>query len=423
VAVDRHAAGRTFLLLLVFVWSMGLDPLAQAVAPADEPPAGAPGTDATPPDSTNRRLADEARERVREQMDDLSRRLQQHLDGMPDRLAAQVNRRPAQAQGLSSRQAVTMLALSLAALLLYQLLFRRLVIRARARISRVDAADVLTRWSRRSGAGCVISFVLLAPIVLFGPPWYLRFDAAHLYLAIVVFVFGFGLCVLATVWLFRVHRLCTQRLDDLAAAALFARIVAGDIPEEPYVLYLRPFASTDAVKSFIRINYKTTITVELEDELSTAVRPIGRLVALGESLEHFGAGRIASSEAAWQDAAIRLIRHAALILVVPSTRPGTLWEIEYLLTNGHMNKTVFLDVPNIRVASSHFAQQAEWAGVGVLVAASGYQWPADNPEGALIFFGAATAPQLVEPLKLGQTLPLREAVDRIRALVERTAVP
>jgi hypothetical protein len=73
------------------------------------------------------------------------------------------------------------------------------------------------------------------------------------------------------------------------------------------------------------------------------------------------------------------------------------------------------------VAASDYAQQAEWAGVGALVAASGYQWPADNPEGALIFFGASMAPQFVEPLKLGETQLLTEAISRIRALAESTA--
>jgi hypothetical protein len=401
------------LLVVVLSW---LDPLAQTVAPADETAAGSGGRDATPPDSTDRRLADEAGARVREQMNDLNRRLQQDLDGMRDRLAARVA-----ARELSSSQAVTMLTASLAALLIYSFVFRRLATRARVRIVQIDAGDVLTRWGKRSAAGCVISFVPLVVILVSGPKWYVRPDAAYPYLAITVFVFALGLCLLATVSLFRVHRLCKQRLDDLAAAVLFARIDAGDIPEEPYILYLRPFASTNAVKAIIRINYKTTLTVELEEELSDAVRPIGRLITLGESLEHFGAGRIASSEAGWRETARRLMRHAALIIVVPSTRAGTLWEIEHLLANGYMSKTVFLDVPNIRVAASDYAQQAEWAGVGALVAASGYQWPADNPEGALIFFGASMAPQFVEPLKLGETQLLTEAISRIRALAESTA--
>jgi hypothetical protein len=398
-AVNRRVACSTSLLLLFFVLSIGLNPLAQAVAPPDESATDESAVDEPFPG------------------------LQEHLDGMADRIKARVDATMNPGQPVvSTGQAVTVLAASLAAWLLYGFIYRRLVTRARARILQVDAGYILTRWGKRSAAGSVISLAPLFLLIVFRPEWLGMFDADHPYLSVTVRIFAFGLCALGMVLLFRVYRLCRQRVDDLAAADVYAWIVAGQTPLEPYILYLRPFASTNAVHVIVRINYKSTMTVELEEELAIAVRPIGHLITLGESLEHFGAGRIVSSEAGWQEAARRLIHHAALIIVLPSTRPGTLWEIEYLLANGYMRKTVFLDVPNIRVASSHFAQQTEWAGVGALVTASGYQWPADSPEGALIFFGTSKTPQIVEPLNLRDTPHLREAIGRIRELAERSAV-
>lgn len=208
-------------------------------------------------------------------------------------------------------------------------------------------------------------------------------------------------------------RLYGQRHDDLRAEALFARISGGADADEPFVLYLRPFGSTAAFK--VRVRYGKGVRVyELEEELSRAARPFAPLIALGESLEHVGAGRIKSTDANWQVAVGRLMCKALLIVIVPSSRPGTLWEIQQLLAENYIAKTVFIDAPT--ASATPFAQEVEWGEIGRLLSSRGYQWPADDPKGRLIFFGASKSPQLSEPLDFQGPTFLRTALKRVIAL-------
>jgi hypothetical protein len=99
---------------------------------------------------------------------------------------------------------------------------------------------------------------------------------------------------------------------------------------------------------------------------------------------------------------------------VPSARPGTFWEIEKLLAENCIAKTLFIDAPN--ESATPFAQEVEWGEIGRLLSSHGYQWPTNDPKGRLICFGTSKSPQLSEPLMfLGPTL-LRAALKRVVTL-------
>lgn len=223
----------------------------------------------------------------------------------------------------------------------------------------------------------------------------------------------FTFSVMLSLFALRASRFCRQRRDDLVAEALFVKIATGADAVEPFVLYLRPFASTDAFK--IRVRYGQGVaTYELEEVLSKAVRPFGLLIALGGSVEHVGAARIKSTDVNWQEAVTRLMRQALLIVMVPSARPGTLWEIQQLLAENWIVKTAFIDAPNTSTVS--FAQDIEWSKISQLLSSHGYKWPADDPKGRLIFFGGSKSPQLSEPLDFEGPILLRAALKRVVTL-------
>jgi len=209
-----------------------------------------------------------------------------------------------------------------------------------------------------------------------------------------------------------------QRTRDLRAKAIFDALTRGETPP-PYTLYLRPFLSTGA---FSEIGAGASVVgmplsglggaeVELEAQIEGAVRPLGRMVALGQPLEHNGAGRILVGETEWQSAIRLLMTQAKLIIMLPSSRQGTLEEIDMILGSELIERTVFIDPPNL--ARKHrFDHVADWKLVREAFEARGYTIPKDSHAGLLMFFGQERAPRFKERLDI-------DADDRIARLFRR----
>lgn len=208
-----------------------------------------------------------------------------------------------------------------------------------------------------------------------------------------------------------------QQARDVLAQRVYATLQKGETPA-PYTVYLRPFASTGEI-SDVSINAGfgvggaglAGVQIELEAQIECAVRPLGRLVALGEPLEHIGAGRIPVAEHEWRDAVRLLLSQARLIVMLPSARAGTLEEVALLIDTGLIERTVLIDPPNIR-RSKKFDHAAEWDRVRQAFADRGFTIPADSRSGLLLFFGAERAPKLRERLDI-------DAEDRVQRLFRR----
>lgn len=202
--------------------------------------------------------------------------------------------------------------------------------------------------------------------------------------------------------------LCGQRARDLTAQSILEglRRRAAHVPK--FTLYLRPFASTDVfdateiplMPAFVPRGVGAAggafmlppERFELEEQIARAIRPVGPLVALGAPLEHIGAGRILVGDHEWQDAIALLLQAAELIVLLPSSREGTLWEIGKVLTGDVIARTVVIDPPNGSVSGMTYDHANEWRAVREAFAARGYQLPADNAAGQLIFFGPEREP-------------------------------
>lgn len=246
-----------------------------------------------------------------------------------------------------------------------------------------------------------------------------------------LFLAGLVVYIALTVWLGGFERrvlTVEQHLRDIAANEIHRQLAAGE-NTPPFSLYLRPFISTndvhvaktmsevlnvevaggsnreiglvasDAVWQPISVSIGTTPRqTELEGVLRVAVARHGPLICLGSRLEHTGAGRIEVTDEDWQLAVQRLITAAELIVVAPSKRAGTLWEIELILDSGLVDRCVFIDLPSPRQTRSKFDQDSEWRDIREAFARRGYDLPDNHDTGHFLYFGRQKTPLLGTPI-------------------------
>jgi hypothetical protein len=122
-----------------------------------------------------------------------------------------------------------------------------------------------------------------------------------------------------------------------------------------FALFLRPFSITRrlAVKNpYASVGYlwpgaaNEPKLVDLETLLADAFSSDNPLVGLGEPGEAIGVGRVRTSEQDWREAVKKMAPAAQNVLVVPSAKEGTKWEIEYLKEQGLLSKCVFIMPPS-----------------------------------------------------------------------------
>ncbi|MEM7006089.1 MAG: hypothetical protein AAF498_09435 [Pseudomonadota bacterium] len=223
---------------------------------------------------------------------------------------------------------------------------------------------------------------------------------------------------------FSAEGLYGQRARDLAAQNIWHALRDGGTPDKPFVLYLRPFSSTDAMgeTQISAVPVQTaggrqliigTDNLEFETQIEQAVRPIGMMVGLGRPLEHEGAGRISLSDDVWQEAISALMAHAELIIMLPSPDGGTRWEVETLLRSDLMNKTVIVDPPNHASRRKDYDPVGEWAEARNVFAEEGYTLPEDAPDGQLVWFGSEREPAAFHQLSLDEVTDMRRFFKRI----------
>lgn len=177
-----------------------------------------------------------------------------------------------------------------------------------------------------------------------------------------------------------------QRRRDREAARLLRDVERGLGDLKPYYVYLRPFSITGKLRSedpgtLVRAerhrfssdllsHSETGVWEEIQipvwyseipligefygpDEknpdweavFEQAYRGFGRFVALGRRAGLSGAGKIETDDARWQEVVETIAGTAAGFLVVPSTHPGTLWELHRLKETNFRGCVFFMPGP------------------------------------------------------------------------------
>jgi len=134
------------------------------------------------------------------------------------------------------------------------------------------------------------------------------------------------------------------RLNQEASVSM-----AGD---EAFALYLRPFTSARkhlVPNSMPERSDRLLIGAwwDIEFAITLAMDGAMPLVAVGDKHRSFGASKVLTTDSAWKQLAVDLMRRARVIVLLPSQQPGTAWEIEQILRTPDLRtKTVFLMPPS-----------------------------------------------------------------------------
>jgi hypothetical protein len=135
-----------------------------------------------------------------------------------------------------------------------------------------------------------------------------------------------------------------QRRRDRRANALVEAARVGNAPD--FSFYLRAFETTGRMHETKDVGALAEFeATDFETELAEAVEKDIPLVALGQPGEQVGAGRWPTSDAMWQTDVQLLTRAALVLFMLPSTRAGTLWELDWIMANRLLGKTVFIQPP------------------------------------------------------------------------------
>ncbi len=129
-----------------------------------------------------------------------------------------------------------------------------------------------------------------------------------------------------------------DRLAREISKVLYAEDFKGKKLPPDFALYLRAFMTT---------NKLIMNGLDLETVLAYSIAPVLPVIALGQPGEHLGAGRIQTSDEHWQEEIKRLFEKAKIIIIIPSHREGTLWEINNLKQSNYLSKTIFIMPPEM----------------------------------------------------------------------------
>jgi hypothetical protein len=230
---------------------------------------------------------------------------------------------------------------------------------------------------------------------------------------------GIGLALLpVSVALLRLGLRRRQAWQDARAAEIMSTLRAdAAAPAPPFFLYLRAFETTGRLRVplFVRLRRGSVaitqgVTDDLESYVGQAVHGVAPLIALGRPGENVGAGRIATADAHWQADIDVLIRRARGVLLVPSDRAGTRWEIDQLQRSGLLPKVIFVMPPR---AGSGYDSAARWEAARAALASQGLQLPPYNPRGLLFELAPDGRFLQAEPLLPHAPRATRRAVLRL----------
>ena len=83
--------------------------------------------------------------------------------------------------------------------------------------------------------------------------------------------------------------------------------------------------------------------VFFEEDISNAIHPHGLLIAIGDTGDSYGAGKIITSDEKWKDHFHWLASHSRTIFVQPDLTKSVRWEVDQLLSNlSYLRKTVWV---------------------------------------------------------------------------------
>ena len=171
-----------------------------------------------------------------------------------------------------------------------------------------------------------------------------------------------------------------SRKDEVAGeinATLAEQTSRQGSETEAFVLYLRTFGVTGKL-SLGGVDFETAIAYNLA--------PMLPMIALGDPGEAVGAGRILTTDEHWKQEILRLVEHSSLIMLIPSSREGTMWEIATLKETNYFDKTIFAMPPEVPFDGGSYS--SDWNEAAAALASWGLEIPPHYRDGLLFKLGA-----------------------------------
>jgi hypothetical protein len=211
------------------------------------------------------------------------------------------------------------------------------------RLARQFQFSVL-RWSALGllfFPGCPVALLAVVAVIADTIPATKSLQGPAILLFCIVFFAGF----IAAIKCVRRAR-DALRISKQAVLPTMAQLTNRD--DRKPILLLRSF-SDDQVEldRHRREVWGPSESQRFEEVIKEHLAPYGPLIAVGKpgSLPEFGATRAYLGEASWQAQVIEWMDQALLIVVILGRTPWLRWEIEQILSRGHLNKAVFLLPP------------------------------------------------------------------------------
>jgi len=189
----------------------------------------------------------------------------------------------------------------------------------------------------------------------------------------------------------------TQRKREKQAARILSDLKRTHPKNRnAYLLYLRPFFSTGNLPverphggflsslPIMRGYFDEKVdekAVELEKTVANALHPFGLLIGLGKPGEQVGAARVVSDERAWRSDVELLVKYAEFLILIPSERHGTSWEISLVRDEGFLEKCVFLMPPALYFSKIDI--ESVWAATSKSLQKIGFKLPPYNSKGMM----------------------------------------
>lgn len=244
-----------------------------------------------------------------------------------------------------------------------------------------------------------------------------------------------------------------QEKKDANAARLYAKLSSKGSAYEPIAVYLRPFEVSGLLKvpdgefedaigggtefyadqdgepigqssRVLSIHLGVTETmshfernVELEYLINGALQDFGHVLAIGKTDSGLGPGKLVTDEMNWKNVAKSLIDSCSICAIVPSARPGTLWEIQYIVASGQLEKCCFF-MPS---ATGQIDYSARWEAVRKAVQGK-VSLPPYHPNGAVFRITADGSVAFSHPDE-SQRDPVQALSRRISLLFPHLGIP
>lgn len=208
-----------------------------------------------------------------------------------------------------------------------------------------------------------------------------------------------ALCGLSARALSQSHKRGEQTKRDKRAAEIMRECTAGSAQD--FSLYLRAFETTARMPyeagfsvSAVDLRQADDAETDLETGLAEAVEGDIPLVALGKPGEHHGAGRILTSDDRWQSDLALLADKATILFMVPSVRPGTLWEVDRIISDRLLHKTIWFQPPTrtgwlrkLTRRQNEFDWVAAWGPIAAQLRSRDIDFPDYDRQGCIFTIG------------------------------------